>query len=194
MKQRFFKKNEKLLQLSSFDQFILQTQGPPAQSSYLSSVSVACRLPGSYAPVTWPRWGMSSAFIAGCKWAAVNSYPPSELRPSRTTLTKNQNPNFAGTTFSRFIWDYKCCSLHPLSSGLVENMERGFGVVSSFVLLGLNGLSRWGSAEGKINSFPSAASCPLHVFGEGLWKWRAGVKSLWKQALFIKSQGPVCPF
>lgn len=160
----------------------------------VSSVSVARRLPGSYAPVTWPRWGMSSAFIAGCKWAAVNSHPPSELRPCRTPLTKNQNPNLDGTTLCCFIWDFKRRSFHPLPSGLVGDRDGGFGVVSSFVLLGLNGLSRRGSAEGKINSFPSAASCPLHVFGEGLWKWRAGVKSLWKQALFIKSQGPVCPF
>lgn len=193
MKQRFFKKNEKLLELSSFNQFILQTQALPTQRSYLSSVSVARRLPGSYTPVTWPRWGMSSAFIASCKWAAVNSHPPSELRPCRMTLTKNQNPNLDGTTFCCFIWDYKCRSFHPLSSGLVGNRDRGFGVVSSFVLLGLNCFETTGERRGK-NSFPSAASCPLHVFGKGLWKWRAGVKSLWKQALFIKSQGPVCPF
>lgn len=64
---------------------------------------------------------------------------------------------------------------------------------SSFVLLGLNDLSRRGSAEGKINSLPSAASCPLHVFGEGLWKWRAGVKSLWKQGTVYKVAGSRLP-
>ena len=48
-----------------------------------------------------------------------------------------------------------------------------------------------GVSERETNSFfPSAASCPLHVFDESLWKWRPGVKSLWKQTLFTESRGP----
>lgn len=46
-------------------------------------------------------------------------------------------------------------------------------------------------SERETNSFfSSAASCPLHVFDESLWKWRPGVKSSWKQTLFTESRGP----
>lgn len=50
---------------------------------------------------------------------------------------------------------------------------------------------RRGVSERETNSFfSSAASCPLHVFDESLWKWRPGVKSSWKQTLFTESRGP----
>lgn len=50
---------------------------------------------------------------------------------------------------------------------------------------------RWAVRGGKIKQLLSGASCPLHVFDEGLWKSCPGEKSLWKQTPFAERQIPL---